>query len=730
MIEIVLVEDNLSHACLIESAFSAEQYHCTVINDGEKAYRYLLQPVTRPDVVIMDYHLPSMNGIDIIKNLNEHSIEYPYIFLTGDTMISTLVRTMKEVALDFMPKTSRITMDLPAAVNRVFQIYQNKLSNKRLEDNLKQNEARYRYLFNNSAVPVTIFDVENKVFLINELAAEILGGKPHEYIGKSITEIYPSSAHELIEQIKLVYRQKGVRKIEQKLEIFGQLRWYLTTIQPLINAQNEITGIQTISIDITQQKNSEELLTQKNKEIEEQLTRLGESEARFRSIFEQAAVGIVHTTTDGRFLRINHRFCEIVGYTEKELQQIPINKLWFAKETEGETKLVQQLLDNQISTYTREKQMVRRNSDIIWISITVSLMRSTDLTPSYFIAIIDDITQRKNNEIELERYRNHLEAILKERTEEIQQILEELAVTNEVLVTTNEMQQTTNRELEKQKHILEQTIEKLQNTQSQLVQSEKMASLGVLTSGIAHEINNPVNFISSSIQGLKITLAALLQLINEYEKITSENAGAKLREIHNLKAEIEFDYLIEGINTLTNNMLTGVNRTTEIIKGLRAFSRLDDDVLILTDIHENLDSTLILVFAQYKDRIELHKNYGNIPKIYCFPSQLNQVFMNILSNAVQSIEGKGTINIKTYKSDNNTISISITDTGCGISEEIQSKIFEPFFTTKEVGKGTGLGLSISYGIIEKHNGKIQFNSKLEHGTEFVITLPVHLKSTN
>ena len=174
---------------------------------------------------------------------------------------------------------------------------------------------------------------------------------------------------------------------------------------------------------------------------------------------------------------------------------------------------------------------------------------------------------------------------------------------------------------------------------------------------------------------------------------------------------------------MIDSVKTGTERTTEIVKGLRTFSRLDEDVLKIADIHDGLDSTLILLRNKYKESIEIKKQYGELPELECYPGQLNQVFMNILSNAIDAVDDKGIITIITSKS-NGSIRISISDTGEGIPEDIQSKIFEPFFTTKEVGQGTGLGLSICHSIIEKHSGSIEVKSEVGKGSEFLIVLPV------
>ena len=277
---------------------------------------------------------------------------------------------------------------------------------------------------------------------------------------------------------------------------------------------------------------------------------------------------------------------------------------------------------------------------------------------------------------------------------------------------------------------LQNTLTQLQNTESQLVQSEKMAALGELTAGIAHEINNPVNFISSSLPPLKRNLEAIDNLMQQYDSLTSDNFEEKIKEIKAYKAEIDYDYTKEEINLLTNSINDGTHRTTEIVKGLRNFSRFDGGEKTKASVNEGLESTLLLMQSAIKSKnIELVKDLGYLPEIYCFAGQLNQVFMNILTNAVQAMTGKGTITVKTFvDKPTNTVNISIADTGKGMTEDVKSKIFQPFFTTKGVGEGTGLGLSISYGIIKKHDGQIEVESTVGKGTIFTITLPIGLNT--
>lgn len=274
---------------------------------------------------------------------------------------------------------------------------------------------------------------------------------------------------------------------------------------------------------------------------------------------------------------------------------------------------------------------------------------------------------------------------------------------------------------------LASTLKNLKQTQSQLVQSERMASLGQLTAGVAHEINNPINFVSAGIDSLSADYADLEVLLGKFSALQpGQDNTALLKEIETTKQELDLPYLLEEIPHLLKGIKSGAQRTAEIVKSLKNFTRLDEDAIKVTNIHEGLDSTLVILGNQLGDRIELIKTYGRVPEIVCSPGQLNQVFMNILTNAIQAIEGRGTITITTAMQEEQLV-ISIRDTGKGMTVDTRQRIFEPFFTTKEVGEGTGLGLSITHSIIEKHQGSIEINSSPGAGTELIIRLPYQKK---
>jgi two-component system, NtrC family, sensor kinase len=278
---------------------------------------------------------------------------------------------------------------------------------------------------------------------------------------------------------------------------------------------------------------------------------------------------------------------------------------------------------------------------------------------------------------------------------------------------------------------LNQALDNLKQAQSQLVESEKMASLGQLTAGIAHEINNPINFVTSNVMPLRRDVDMLLDAVRTIEEVglSDGTREEKRQKIEEYKEELDFDYLKIEIGHLLKGIHEGASRTAEIVKGLRIFSRVDEDDLKRADINEGIESTLVIANNLLNNRIEIVKDFEKLPLIECYPGKLNQVFLNIISNAVHAINKRhgenpgGVVKIATRIQDE-SITVSIKDNGTGMDEKTRHKIFEPFFTTKEVGEGTGLGMSITYNTIKKHNGQIRIVSEVGEGTEFVLTLPI------
>lgn len=310
-----------------------------------------------------------------------------------------------------------------------------------------------------------------------------------------------------------------------------------------------------------------------------------------------------------------------------------------------------------------------------------------------------------------------LQQKVKERTAEVERQKHEVQEKAILLKQANEELNATNEELNT-------TLDHMKAMQSQLVQSEKMASLGQLTAGIAHEINNPINFVNGSIFPLQRDIDDIINILDQYEHfIEKQKLKSHFKEVEKLKEELEADFLIDEIHSLLDGIKEGADRTTAIVKGLRNFSRLDEDDMKLANLNEGIESTLLILNNKLKQKVTIKKDLGEIPEIICYPGKINQVFMNIINNACDAIEKTGTIFIKSEKA-NEHIIIRIKDNGYGMPQKVKERIFEPFYTTKDVGEGTGLGLSISFGIIENHKGKIEVESEPGKGTEFIISLPL------
>ncbi|MEM7646875.1 MAG: ATP-binding protein, partial [Pseudomonadota bacterium] len=272
--------------------------------------------------------------------------------------------------------------------------------------------------------------------------------------------------------------------------------------------------------------------------------------------------------------------------------------------------------------------------------------------------------------------------------------------------------------MKKQLDLLEQANSKIKSTQDQLVQSAKLASLGELVAGIAHELNNPIGFIYSNIGHLKEYSQSLFKIVDK--------AHRNPQDIEFLMGEEDYTYIKKDLPKLIQSCEEGSNRAKQIVLGLRNFSRMDEEQSQAIDLNSAIDSTLNLLSGELKNKVDVVRDYGELPRFNGNSNQLKQVFMNLLNNAAQAIEEKGEIRIKTaFLSDRKTIQLQFIDSGCGIEKENLEKIFDPFYTTKSVGEGTGLGLSISYGIINSHGGRIHVESEKDKGTQFTINLPAY-----
>ncbi len=439
---------------------------------------------------------------------------------------------------------------------------------------------------------------------------------------------------------------------------------------------------------------------------------LRQAEAKYRSIFDNAVEGIFQATLDGSYLCANSTLAHIYGYESSAelIANLTDIRCQLYVDPNRYQEFVRQLLEcDRLTGF--ESQVYRKDGSVIWIVENVRAVRDASGVLVYCEGFVSDITEYK--------------------------------------AATETLRQSETR-FRQQAQQLELALHKLQQTQTQLIQNEKMCSLGQLVAGVAHEINNPVNFVCGNLIHASQYAEDLLNLLKLYQRYYPHPVA----EIEEIAEAIDADFLMEDFTKTLSSMQLGTNRIRQIVQSLRNFSRIDEAQMKLVDLHEGIDSTLLILQSRLKARgtnpeISIIKDYGNLSLVECYPGLLNQVFMNLVSNAIDALETRDekqytrvsltasppqqgvtshplpTIRICTEVIDSQQVAIRIIDNGPGIPEEILSRIFDPFFTTKPVGKGTGLGLSISYQIVvEKHGGRLKCISGVGKGTEFVVEIPI------
>lgn len=416
-----------------------------------------------------------------------------------------------------------------------------------------------------------------------------------------------------------------------------------------------------------------------NQELQETHNRLEQSEKRLTEILDSLD-SVVWSMTPSTFemLYLNKAVEEVSGHKVVDFFNNP--NLWFdiihPRDRIRLEDCLHVLIDSGVQKITY--RILRPDGELRWLFNHMRIVNDETNTPLRIDGITVDITQHKN-----------AEDLLKQRNEELQTALSTI-----------------------------------QEVQGQLVQSEKLSSIGQLAAGVAHEINNPIGYINSNLTSLKSYVEDLLALAAIYEKAEPTLADTEqLRQIEAFKHKIDLEFLKTDVLDLLDESHEGASRVKKIVQDLKDFSHAGgDDDWQWADLHTGLESTLNIVNNEIKYKASVVKEFGDIPQAWCLPHQLNQVFMNLLVNAAHAIENEGTITVRTGEG-NGHVWVEVSDTGKGIAPEHVNKIFDPFFTTKPVGKGTGLGLSVSYNIIKKHNGEIQLDSRVGEGTTFRIVLP-------
>ena len=456
-------------------------------------------------------------------------------------------------------------------------------------------------------------------------------------------------------------------------------RWLFFTAAPLINTQGEMVGaIETLQ-DVTRQREAEHELRRHRNELEnmvaDRTAQLLSTHHELEAFLENASVGII-STANHRIQRGNKKFIEMFGLGDISPHGLPTRRLFKDDDAFHALIKVAYPVLGKGGSLLHELELCTFNGEPLWVQIIAYLANPADPEAGVWW-------------------------LLQDRTE-VRRVQSELELNYERIKQTNS---------------------RLEEAQNQLLQAEKMASIGQLAAGVAHEINNPIGFVSSNLGSLRGYVEPVFKLLTLLKQQQQSLSPELLAELMQLDRAVDLDFVQEDLPQLLSESEEGLSRVKKIVQDLKDFSRVDHADWQDADLNAGLDSTLNVVMNEVKYKADVRKDYGTLPPVRCIAAQLNQVFMNLIVNAAHAIAERGVITLTT-RAEGDWVFVEVSDTGSGMPEEVRRRIFEPFFTTKPVGQGTGLGLSLSFSIVQKHGGRIEVESDLGVGTRFKVWIPV------